>query len=95
MDIEPRMDSRLEKNIKKGMKSKYSRFKQLAIDDTENKAPYEYTDSDYQELDAALKRASSVSCGAPDRYQFHQNELSKHIAYFLLKPYNMKKLTHK
>lgn len=53
----------------------------------------EYTINDYQELEAALMRSECVC--SPDRYQFLQNELSKHIAYFLLKPYKIKKLKDK
>jgi len=54
----------------------------------------EYSRGDYQDLEAALIRSESAEHGAPDRYQFYQNELSKNIAYFLLKPYRTKKLDH-
>lgn len=56
---------------------------------------YEYTISDFKELEAALMRSGSVSHGSPDRYQYYQNELSKHIANFLLKPYQTRKLEKK
>jgi|GEM_PF-2768016 hypothetical protein len=52
----------------------------------------DYSINDYQELEAALSRAEMISHGAPDRYQYFQNELSKHIAYFLLLPYRKQKL---
>jgi hypothetical protein len=54
---------------------------------------YVYTDGDYHGLEAALFRAECVC--SPDRYQFLQNELSKEIASFLLRPYKMKKLKEK
>jgi hypothetical protein len=38
---------------------------------------FEYTERDYQELEAALMRSDSISYGRPDQYQFYQNELSK------------------
>ena len=52
----------------------------------------DHTDSEYQELEAALMRAVSISHGRPDQFQYYQNELTQHIAYFLLKPYRMKRL---
>ena len=55
----------------------------------------EYTNVEYQELEAALMRAESISHGRPDQFQFYQNELAHHLAYFLLKPYKMKKLQEK
>jgi hypothetical protein len=56
---------------------------------------FEYTENDYQELEAALMRSNAVSYGRPDQYQYYQNELSKHIASFLLRPYRMKKMEEK
>lgn len=53
---------------------------------------FNYSECDYDELEAALMRAESVSHGRPDQYQYYQNELSRHLAYFLLKPYKMSKL---
>ena len=51
-----------------------------------------YLDTEYQELEAALMRAVSISHGRPDQFQFYQNELTRHLAHFILKPYRMKKL---
>ena len=53
---------------------------------------FQYTDNDYDELDAALNRSNAISHGRPDQYQYYQNELSKYIAHFLLKPYYVKNL---
>ena len=52
---------------------------------------YEYTENDYKELQEALDRSNMVSFGRPDQFQYYQNELSKHIAAFLLTPYWMEK----
>ena len=52
----------------------------------------EYTEEAYQELEAALIRSQSMAFGRPDQYQFYQNELSQHIASFLLYPYRMRKI---
>lgn len=48
---------------------------------------YEYTEEDYKELEDALKKTEMVCYGRPDQFQYYQNELSKTIARFLLKPY--------
>lgn len=48
---------------------------------------YNFTLEDYEPLYKALNQANLVCNGAPDRYQFYQNELTKAIAEFLLKPY--------
>ncbi len=53
---------------------------------------YRYTDSDYQELEAALIRAESVAYGRPDQFQYYQNELNKEIAHFLLRPYKIENM---
>jgi len=52
---------------------------------------FNYSSDDYQKLEEFLLRAESISFGSPDQYQFHQNELSKCLAYFLLKPYKTSK----
>jgi hypothetical protein len=52
----------------------------------------DYTDNDYDELEAALFRSQAIKYGSPDQYQYYQNELSKHIATFLLKPYLKSKI---
>lgn len=51
-----------------------------------------YSEKDYEQLELFLHRATSVAHGSPDQYQFHQNELNKCIAEFLLRPYRRKKL---
>ena len=51
---------------------------------------YVYTTGEYQELEATLLRAECVC--SPDRYQFLQNELSKEIASFLLRPYRIQQV---
>lgn len=51
-----------------------------------------YTDADYQELEASLMRSDQICYGRPDQFQYYQNELSKALAHFLLKPYRMRLL---
>lgn len=48
---------------------------------------YNFTIEDYKPLMEAFQDSRTVANGAPDRYQFYQNELTKSIAEFLLKPY--------
>ena len=52
---------------------------------------FHHTEQDYYELEAALMRSENIVLGRPDQYQYYQNQLSKHIASFLLKPYLLKK----
>ena len=53
---------------------------------------YKYSDEDYEELETALSRSEMISFGRPDQFQYYQNELSKCIARFLLKPYLAEKI---
>lgn len=55
---------------------------------TPQSKPYEsfYTDDDFLRLEKALARSENVGLATPDQYQYHQNQLSKEIARFLLKP---------
>lgn len=56
---------------------------------------YKYTEDDYERLDAALNLTQTICNGQPDIYQYHQNNLAKAIASFLLKPYKEnKKVDH-
>lgn len=52
---------------------------------------FEYTDDHYERLNGFLDRSMRISYGSPDQYQFHQNELTKAIADFLLEPYYWQK----
>lgn len=52
---------------------------------------YEYSEFEYEELSEALDRTESVNYQAPDQFQYHQNQLSKAIARFLLRPYMNRK----
>ena len=52
----------------------------------------EYSDNSYQVLEAALLRAESAAHRSPDQYQYYQNELTKHMACFLLLRYKQKKM---
>ena len=51
------------------------------------KFDYTFTEDDFLDLKHAYILSTAVSFGSPDQYQFHQNNLSKAIANFLLKPY--------
>jgi hypothetical protein len=52
---------------------------------------YEYSEEDYQKLKEALHKAQSIAYGRPDIFQYYQNELSHHIANFLLKGHYQEK----
>ena len=41
----------------------------------------------YRELFEKYKKATMISFGSPDQYQFHQNELAKSLAEFILLPF--------
>lgn len=47
-----------------------------------------FNKEDYQKLEQAYLNTEFISNGAPDRYQYFQNELSKTIAGLLLKGNN-------
>ena len=51
-----------------------------------------YTASDFQELEASLMRSESIGFGRPDQFQYYQNELTKDIATFLLRPYRKRRM---
>lgn len=40
-----------------------------------------------EDLNELYKRSVIVAYGSPDQYQFHQNELSKGLAIFLLQDF--------
>jgi hypothetical protein len=42
---------------------------------------------DFQDLHEALLNCERICNGRPDIYQYYQNELSKTLARFILKPY--------
>jgi len=48
---------------------------------------YGYTEQEFKALEEALEKTNLVCYGRPDQFQYYQNELSKTIANFLLKPY--------
>jgi hypothetical protein len=48
---------------------------------------YQYTKEDYEALKMALLKSNAINYGRPDQFQYYQNELSKAVAIFLLKPY--------
>lgn len=52
-----------------------------------------YTDSEYQELEKTLDNSNFICNRRPDQFQYYQNELTKEIAKFLLKPYWRAKLS--
>lgn len=49
------------------------------------KKDFKYSGEDYTELLEALSGCERIC--RPDEFQYYHNELSKVIAYFLLKPY--------
>jgi hypothetical protein len=46
-----------------------------------------YSEEEFDQLATALRNTEMISCGRPDMFQYYQNELTKHVARFLLKPY--------
>jgi hypothetical protein len=47
---------------------------------------------DFEILNDKYIKSLSIAFGSPDQYQYHQNELCKEIARFILKPYWVKQM---